>query len=108
MFGDEPAFPSKSSQIEDHSLQLNLYRNSGKNLESNHPCLPPSTLRLMDKQNKSIKSWNNTYASSVTSNRIIPFHDMVWLPSPFHSTTTVCYKQPHCRRTSSTTQSSPI
>src|SRR6267378_5414544 len=71
MFGDEPAFPSKSSQIEDHSLQLNLYRNSGKNLESNHPCLPSSTLRLMDKQNESTKSWNNTYASSVTSNRII-------------------------------------
>src|SRR6266404_3745016 len=71
MFGDELAFPNKSSQIEDHSLQLSLYRNSGKNLESNHPCLPPSTLRLMDKQNKSIKSWNNTCASSVTSNRII-------------------------------------
>src|SRR6267378_6043230 len=71
MFGDELAFPSKSSQIEDHSLQLNLYRNFGKNLESNHPCLPPSTLRLMDKQNESIKSWNNTYASSVTSNRTI-------------------------------------
>src|SRR6267378_523869 len=71
MFGDELAFPNKSSQIEDRSLQPSLYRNSGKNLESNHPCLPPSTLRLMDKQNESIKSWNNTYASSVTSNRII-------------------------------------
>jgi len=71
MFGDELAFPNKSSQIEDHSLQLSLYRNSGKNLESNHPCLPLFTLRLMDKQSESIKSWNNTYASSVTSNRII-------------------------------------
>src|SRR6266404_1979611 len=71
MFGDKLAFPSKSSQIEDHSLQLNLYRNSGKNLESNHPCLLPSTLRPMDKQNESIKSWNNTYTSFVTSNRII-------------------------------------
>src|SRR6266403_4306492 len=70
MFGDERASPNKSSQIEDHSLQLSLYRNSGKNLESNHPCLPPSILRLMDKQNESIKSWNNTYASFVTSNRI--------------------------------------
>src|SRR6266404_129344 len=61
MFGDKLAFPNKSSQIEDRSLQLSLYRNSGKNLESNHPCLPPSTLRLMDKQNESIKSWNDHY-----------------------------------------------
>src|SRR6266404_7416660 len=40
MFGDELAFPNKSSQIKGHSLQLNLYRNSGKSLELNHPCLP--------------------------------------------------------------------
>src|SRR6266404_9056188 len=68
MFGDKLAFLNKSSQTKDHSLQLNSYRNSGKNLESTHPC--QLTLRPMDKQNKSIKSWNNTYASFVTSNKI--------------------------------------